>query len=182
MEINFTLTENDFLQQQLYLASKSKLIKKQKKLARVFVTLILLLIGFLFYLNKCLVEACYFTSAGIVCFFIFPIYLKHYYQRLFKKYVNENLKERVGIASSIIFKEDLFETTSENIGKAELNFSSFENIIEIADYFFITFKASGNLMIPKDKIENVENLRNKLITITEKQQIDFLSELDWKWK
>jgi hypothetical protein len=37
-------------------------------------------------------------------------------------------------------------------------------------------------MIPKDKIENVENLRNKLKTITEKQQIDFLSELDWKWK
>lgn len=48
MEINFTLTENDFLQQQLYLASKSKLIKKQKKLARVFVTLILLLIDFCF--------------------------------------------------------------------------------------------------------------------------------------
>ncbi|PWB22060.1 YcxB family protein [Flavobacterium sp. HTF] len=108
--------------------------------------------------------------------------MKRYYQRVFKKYVNENFKDRAGIVLSIAFKENALEIVSENIGKSEFNFSSFKNISEIENYFFIDVKASGNFMIPKAKINNVEAVKNKLKTIAEKQGIEFISELDWKWK
>lgn len=182
MELKYSLTENDYLQQQLYLASKSNQINKQRKRARIAVPIILLVIVFLSYFNENLFEAYCSAGAGIVWFFLFPIYLKRYYQRVFKKYVNENFKDRAGIVLSIAFKENALEVVSENIGKSEFNFSSFKNISEIENYFFIDVKASGNIMIPKAKIDNVEAVKNKLKTIAEKQGIEFISELDWKWK
>ncbi|RYJ40158.1 hypothetical protein NU08_0914 [Flavobacterium anhuiense] len=68
------------------------------------------------------------------------------------------------------------------VGISSVNFSNFKNISEIKDYFFIAFKTGESLMIPKDKIEDAEKLRNKLKSIAENLKIDFISELDWKWK
>ncbi|WP_433765150.1 YcxB family protein [Flavobacterium ginsenosidimutans] len=86
------------------------------------------------------------------------------------------------MVSGIIFKENILEVFTETIGKSEFNFSAFKNISEIKDYFFIAFKTGESLMIPKDKIEDAEKLRNKLKSIAENLKIDFISELDWKWK
>lgn len=182
MELNYSLTEDDYLQQQLYLASKSKLIKKQRKTGRILVLMILLLIGFLFYEINNLPIVYYFGGASIFCFCFFPIYLKIYYKRFFRKYVKENFKNRIGVTSKLLFKEDVLEVFSKDIGSSELNFSGFENISEIKDYFFIALKTGLNIMIPKSEVENVEALRDELKMITEKKGISFISELEWEWK
>ncbi|KAF2339784.1 hypothetical protein [Flavobacterium tistrianum] len=182
MELNYSLTENDYLQQQLFLASKSKLIKKQRKTARILVLVILIIIGILFLINKNMFLGYYFGGAGVVCFLFFPFYLKKYYYRIFKKYVTENFKNRIGVVSKIVFKEDTLEAFTEGMGSSVTNFSMFENISEIEDYVFITFKTNVNLIIPKEKIVDVEELRSKLKSIAKNLKIDFISELDWKWQ
>ncbi|MBB4800546.1 hypothetical protein HNP37_000585 [Flavobacterium nitrogenifigens] len=182
MELNYSLTENDYLQQQLYLASKSKLIEKQRKISRLLVFVLLLVIGLLFFITKNMFLAYYFGIASIICFLLFPFYLKKYYYKLFKKYVNENFRNRIGIVSKIIFKEDTLEAFSEGIGNSVINFSVFENISEIQEYIFIGLKTNSNLIIPKNGIENVAVLREELKKICNKIKIEFISELDWKWK
>jgi hypothetical protein len=182
MELKYTLTENDYLQQQLYLASKSKLIKKQRKMAKFLILIILLLICFLFYVNNDLWFAYYFGGLGIVCFFLSPFLLRKSYQKSFAKYVQENFKNRIGIISTLLFKEDVLEAYSENIGSSEVKFSAFENISEIKDYFFIALKTGVSIMIPKSEVIDVEAVRSELKMITEKIGINFISELDWKWK
>lgn len=64
------------------------------------------------------------------------------------------------------------------MGSSVINFSVFENISEIQDYFFITLKTQINLIIPKDNIEDAEEFRNKLKSIAENLKIDFISELN----
>ncbi|SHG08855.1 YcxB family protein [Flavobacterium johnsoniae] len=182
MELKYTLTENDYLQQQLYLASKSKLIKKQRIKSRLLVLIILLVIGFLFYMAQNIFLTYYFGGSGVICFFLYPIYLKFYYQRHYRKYIKENFKNRIGIISTLLFKEDVLEAYSENIGSSEVKFSAFENISEIKDYFFIALKTGVSIMIPKSEIINIEAVRSELKMITEKIGINFISELNWKWK
>jgi len=182
MELNYALTENDYLQQQLYLASKNEQIKKQRKLNRILVLVILLIIGFLFYINNILFVAYYFTSASIICFLLFPFYLKKFYRIVFKKYVKANFKNKIGINTTVLFIEDSLEVISKGIGDHRINFSNFKNISEIDNYFFIAFNTGESFMIPKDGIEDVEGLRTKLKGIAGNLKIEFISELDWKWK
>ncbi len=182
MELKYSLTENDYLQQQLYLTSKSEQIKKQRRITKILVILLLVILGFFLYVNKNLLEAYCCGTAAVIYFFLFPFYQKKFYQRVLKKYILENFKNRIGMVSGIIFKENILEVFTETIGKSEFNFSAFKNISEIKDYFFIAFKTGESLMIPKDKIEDAEKLRNKLKSIAENLKIDFISELDWKWK
>lgn len=182
MELKYSLTEHDYFQQQLYLASKSKLIKDQRKKSRLFVLIGLLGLSFLFYITQNRVLMYYFAGSGVICFFLFPVYLKKYYERVFTKYVKENFKNRIGLTSSITFKENAFEGYSEGIGNSEINFSAIENISEITDYFFIALKTRLSIMIPKYGMSNIEDVRSELKMIAEKAGINFLSDLDWKWK
>lgn len=182
MELKYTLTENDYLQQQLYMASKSKLVNNQRKKSRILVFMVLLGISLLFYMIGNTLIAYYLAGYGVICFFLYPIYLKFYYQRHYRKYVKENFKNRIGIISTLLFKEDILEAYSENIGSSEVKFSAFENISEIKDYFFIALKTGVSIMIPKSEIINIEAVRSELKMITEKIGINFISELDWKWK
>ncbi|WJS96035.1 hypothetical protein NYQ10_06150 [Flavobacterium johnsoniae] len=182
MELNYSLTENDYLQQQLYLASKSEQIKKQRRITKTFVILVLVILGFFLYVNENLLEAYCCGVTAVIYFFLFPFYQKKFYQRVFKKYVIENFKNRIGIVTKIKFKEDVLEVFNEGIGKSEFNFSVLKNISEIKDYFFIAFKTGESFMIPKLQIGNIEELRCKLKSIAENLKIDFISELDWKWK
>ncbi|WP_144716303.1 YcxB family protein [Flavobacterium anhuiense] len=96
--------------------------------------------------------------------------------------MKENFKNRIGVASKLLFKEDVLEAFSKDIGSSELNFSGFENISEIKDYFFIALKTGLSIMIPKSEVKNIEALRDELKMITEKKGISFISEFDWKWK
>lgn len=134
MELKYTLTENDYLQQQLYMASKSRLVNNQRKKSRILVFIVLLGISLLFYMIGNTLIAYYLAGYGVICFFLYPIYLKFYYQS------------------------------------------------EIKDYFFIALKTGVSIMIPKSEIIDVEAVRTELKMIAEKIGINFISELNWKWK
>ncbi len=186
MELNYSLTENDYLQQQLYLASKSKQIKRQRERTNIMVGIIIIVIMIVMKLKAYHKNNISLTITSVMvcliylwaCFFV----QKKYYVKIFRKYVNENFTNRFGVQSKLIFKEEVLDVLTDGVGISSVNFSNFKNISEIKDYFFIAFKTGENLMIPKDKIENAEELRNKLKSIAENLKIDFISELDWKWK
>ncbi|WP_129746025.1 hypothetical protein [Flavobacterium anhuiense] len=80
MELIYSLTENDYLQQQLYLASKSEFVKKQRKKTKLLIILSLFMIGLGLYINKNKFEGYCFGSASVVFFFFFPLYFKKRHQ------------------------------------------------------------------------------------------------------
>lgn len=181
MELNYSLTENDYLQQQLYLASKSEYVKKRRKTVKIGILVLLLIIGGTIFLTTKDVTDLYIFGVLILIFGCFSsVYVKWADRVNFKKYVDSTFLKKCGIIINVKFEEDSI-IISTFISDVKFNFFGFENISETKDYFFITLKTDENIMIPKPHIADVESLRNKLKTITENLNINFISELDWKW-
>lgn len=181
MELNYSLTENDYLQQQLYLASKGEYWKKRRKTVTMAIIVLLLIIGGTkFLITKDVTNIYIFGVLILICGCFFSVYVKWADRVNFKKCVDSTFLKKCGIIIIFKFEEDSI-ITSTFISDVKFKFSGFENISETRDYFFITLKTDENIMIPKSHIADVESLRNKLISITENLNINFISELNWKW-
>ena len=86
MTFTYILTENDFLQNQLFVASKSKRVKKQRIKSWITVSLVFLVLSFLFYESGNTIMTYYFLGLGILAVCLYPFYLKWFYKRYYKKY------------------------------------------------------------------------------------------------
>ena len=182
MELNYSLTENDYLQQQLYIVSNNEFFKKERRnnnIAIIVLLIILALFSFLITQDQFFIYA--FLIAIIAYCFVSTRYLKWFSRIRLKKYVDSVYLKKCGIITNIKFEEDHI-LTSTSIADVKLKFLGFQNISEIEDYFFITFITDENFIIPKKHVEDISALRNLLKEIAEKRRIDFISQLDWKWK
>jgi len=181
MELNYSLTENDYLQQQLYLASKNEFFKRERRITNVGLIIWILIIVLFTILLKEIVFICASSLMLVVYCCISSRYLRWATRIRLKKYVDSVYLKKCGIITNIKFEENHI-LTSTSIIDTKLKFLGFQSISEIEDYFFITFITDENFIIPKKHVEDVSTLRNLLKEIAEKRNIDFISELNWKWK
>ncbi|MFC4475624.1 YcxB family protein [Flavobacterium chungangensis] len=182
MELNYSLTENDYLQQQLYIVSKNDFFKKERRNNNIaIIVLVTILALFSFLITKDVFFIYAFLLLLLIYCCVSSRYLKWASRIRLKKYVDSVYLKKCGIITNVKFEENHI-LTSASIIETKLKFIGFQNISEIEDYFFITFITDENFIIPKKHIEDVSALRNLLKEIAEKRSIDFISELDWKWK
>jgi hypothetical protein len=80
-----------------------------------------------------------------------------------------------------MFTETAIETY-DITGEAKINLTQIENVTEIVDYFYLKMKSGGHIIIPKYKINNSSEVREKLKALCDKLSIDFITDLNWKWK
>lgn len=180
MTLQFTLEENDFLQHQLFAASKSENLKKQKTKSRFVVSGALVLLGLLLLNNEDKILPYYFMVMGVLLFLFFPLLVKKTYPKHFKRYVNEVFKNRFGETISLTFNENTIETLSK-FSELKLNQIALGTINEIQDYFFIDLVTGGNLIIPKYKISDVATLKEVIDAFAKRNNLKQKTELDWKW-
>ena len=182
MELNYSLTENDYLQYYFF-SFRDKDNKWLHMLILLIVAFFFLVITFLLYISKCNFLAGFFGAIGAI-FFVFAFnkkFLLRLDQATFERYAYSKFQEEKDMIINLIFDEDQIKiSTTDSI--EIFNFSDFKIISETRDYFFINLKTNKGIIIPKSHITDVELLRNKVTTITEKIGIKFISELDWKWK
>ena len=181
MTLNYSLTENDFLQHQLFIASKKASIKKQRIKTWLIYSGSMLLLSFLFYQSGDKVMTYYFLIFGIVCLCFFQLYQKWYYKRYYRKFIAENYKNRFGILANINFTGEYIEM-SDITGESKINLTEIENTTETGDYFYLKMRTGGHLIIPKQKLEHVDQVRQELKILCEKLSIDFLDDSKWRWK
>ena len=179
MTLQYTLNENDFLQHQLYVASKNKRIKQQRKRTWLIYSGSFLLLSLMFYQSDNKFLTYYFLIFGLLFLCFFPFYQKWHYKNHYKKFINENYKNRFGQAENISLTEDCIET-KDITSESKLNLTAIENITETSDYFYIKMKAGGHLIIPKSGVESVDGLRDKLKRFANKLSIDFILNLNWR--
>ena len=180
MTLKYSLNENDFLQHQLFVASKTESIKKQKLKTWLLLTLAILMMSVPFYRNEKFTF--YFLIIfSLVTLLFFPIYQKYQYKKHYLKYININYKNRFGQVSSLIFNEDQIETISV-IGESKINYDAFEEIDEIENYFFLKIKTGGGIIIPKKEIKSIDEFRIILKKLIAKYNWKEIIELNWKWK
>jgi hypothetical protein len=182
MELKFSLNENDFLEHQLFLASKTDRIKKQRRKSWMLVSFIFFGLSLIFFQAKNMMMVYYFLVVGILSLIFYPIYQKNHYRKHYKKYIRDAYKNRFDQIATIKFEKDFIETSDIN-SESRINYSAFEEIIEIENYFFLRLKTGESIIIPKKlKFENIIDLKSDLVRIFENYQIKIKEELNWKWR
>jgi len=180
MKINISLTEKDFLEYQLYGASKSKNIKSQR--VRTLIILIVTFCIMLFYAYNSIDSFPYFLLIlYIFILVIYKIFESKRYINHYKKYINENYKERFGITFNLNFTENQIIEES-NLGESKTNYTALTEINEIENYYFLKLITGQSLIIPKREINDINTFKIKLSEIKNTFGLKENIELNWKWK
>ena len=181
MSFTYSLDQNDFLQYQLFLASKTDRIKKQRIKSWLIVTGCMLLLSFMFHQSNNQFLFYYFLIFGILTFIFYPFYQRQKYKKHYARFIAENYKNKFGQTANLKFTEFAIEANDIS-GETKINLTELENVTETADYFYPKLKGGTGFIIPKSKIADVDHLRTELSNLCGKLNISFVQDLNWRWK
>jgi hypothetical protein len=181
MTIEYNLTENDVLQHQLYIVSISKRIKKIRKRNWLLLTFCCFLLTLMFYQTKNNVQQYYFLIVGFLCLFFYPIYQRRFYLRHYKKSTQEYYKTQTDNSTTVTFDESQINIVTKT-SETRFNLIEIDEIVEILDFFFLRVSVQVSLVIPKNQIKNPDEVKLYLVKLSEKLNINYIQDLNWKWK
>lgn len=181
MEFRFTLSENDYLQHQLYADSRSGRIKRRRRNSWLTLTLLCFGVGLVFWLEENNFLAVYCLVCGILILCFYPMYQNRVFKKHYKRYIAETYKYRFNETVEIVFADNFVEMKSA-LTEAKLYFPVIESIAEVSNYFYLKIKTGGDVIIPKSAMENIDTVREELKTLAQKLSVDFISDVNWKWR
>ncbi len=179
MNIEFTLSRADYIEFQLFAATKSEILKKTNKKARLRVPIIYMILGTMLLTLSDKMFAIIFYTVGILWFFFYPFFAKKRYAKHYEKFVDENFKNRFNTTIKINFIEDYESIECIDFeGESKTNTSKIEKIFEIKRFFYIKMHSGIHFIIPKYKIEHCDKLKEVLIKISKMKSIDYEANVD----
>ena len=181
MKIQLSLDKNDYLEHQLYTASKNKRIRNKKRNSWLFVTILFLVFALLNFNNDNQLIFYYFLVFTLLTFIFYPFYQRKQYKTHYTKHIEENYFNRFGQESILNFEEEYIASNAANF-ETKMSYKGFEELNEIKNYYFIKLKTGGSLIIPKNKLKNSEEFHKEINNIANKFHWKKNVELDWKWK
>ncbi len=181
MQIEFMLHENDYVTYQLYEASKSERLKKERRQGKIITPLTFFIIGLLFLKTEGILFACIFTAIGIMWMLYYSYNYKQKLYLHYKQYVHEVFKNRYGQICTFEFNHDFICEKTE-VSECRYAATQIETINEIPRHILIKLKSGGSCIIPKDKMAQPELLRENLKELAAFLHIDYNMQLDWKWQ
>ncbi len=177
MNIKYKLGFDDFLTNQLFIASKSNSIKIRMRLYRFIVSLVYFVFGILLYMNNRNLLSGIFFVISILWLFYYPMFSKKKFYKHFSDHVqnyhSKSFEKQISItldSNEIIIKDRGKEIT--------ISVNDLEKIIEMDKIYLLAMKAGGNIVISK-KLDsgNVD----EFINILKEKSVLFESRLNWKW-
>jgi len=178
IDIKYILKEEDFLQANLYFFKKEGKLKQiilRTWLAYLFI--ISIIIGFLVWKEEMLMALVLVCILAIITFFHSGRMRRHYFHYY---------KKKVKVYESRFFKEVKLKVTDTHLhnesvaGQSNVFLAQISSIDETQNYFFIKLKFEG-IIIPKSELNDVSELRNDLIELARKVNIQYQEDLNWKW-
>lgn len=177
MTIEYKIKEQDYLDFQIFTASKSNRINKKKRNGWILLTIGSIFIALLYYLNNNNPLAIYFVTVAIVCGLFYPSYFKWRYKRHYKTYVKENFSKHFGQGETLEFNKDSISFKNK-AGEGKIKLTEIERVNETDKHFFLQISAGTSLIIPKAELTDINELRDKLVDIG----LQIIDETNWSWK
>ena len=181
MTIDFSIDEKDFLTNQLYMASKSDRIRKKRKRNRIILPLIYVAFGILFLFTDKLPLTIIFLIIGLLWYIVYPIYEKRHYIKHYQGFIKDNYKERIGKTSSLEINDD-FIIGKDSGSESKILTKELEEINEIPTTIFVKLKTGQSLILPKNKIKNIDLLIIRLKQLASSLNIPYNLDEKWEWK
>lgn len=142
MTLEYTLTEDDYLQHQLYIASKTDRIKNKRLKSWIIVVAAFIALTLLFFDSDNTLMMYYFGIFSVISLLFYPFYQRYHYKKHYQKFIKDTYKHAFGEPVTITFNEHNLETYDVT-GESKFNYTVFEEIIETANHFFIRVKTGG---------------------------------------
>jgi hypothetical protein len=175
MEITYKIEAADFLDFQLYTASKSKRIMKKKKTEWILLTVSSLVLGLYFYFLNNMAMTKYFGLTTVLCWLFYPRYFNWRYKKYFKDFVNEHFQKRFGEIERIKFTREYIYTIDKT-GEGKINTKELEEVSETKKHFIFKISTGLSLIIPKREIDDLDLFKIELNGIG----IKTIDELSWE--
>ncbi|GAB6123285.1 YcxB family protein [Dysgonomonas termitidis] len=182
LELNYDFDEEDFLQLQMYFASKDEMQIKQRKKEKYKIMGLSFLCGLLLFFDEGYRLLSYFFLGSSVFFFaIYPWWSVWFYKRMYRKHISESSRADFPYNTKLLFGNDVIELETKK-GHRHFSVNDMDAIIETGYYFFITMSYEVTIIIPKHRINNVEEVRTHLLRYNEYSHVSFVEDLNWKWR
>nr|WP_294938619.1 YcxB family protein [uncultured Flavobacterium sp.] len=181
MKLKYSLNQDDFLIHQLYISSKSETVRKARRKSLIWVIIMFIIIGLMFYDRNELMTTYVFGGMAIITLFLYPFYLASHYKKHYKKFILDTYKNRFNKESEVTFEPEFFKSSSEG-NETKMSLSEVEEINEIQNHIFLRLKSGGGLIIKKSKIENITAFKDYLKKLSIELDIKYIEDLNWKWK
>jgi len=182
MTIDYKIDETDFLTYQLYVASKSDRIKKKRLRNKVIVSLIYVVFGLLCYFFEGQISiVIIFFIIGLLWFFIYPLWERRHYVKHYQGFIKENYKDVLGRIATLEFNNE-YILTKDNGSESKVSTTELAEINEIPTAIFVRLKSGQSLILPKDKIDNIDDVIIRLKELANYLKIKYSIDDKWEWK
>lgn len=181
MTINYKIDENDFLAYQLLAASKSDRIRKKRQRSKVTVLSIYAALGLLFFYQEEIFLTIVLFLIGLLWFFIYPIRERNRYVKHYQGFIKENYQGRLGRIANLELSNDHI-IAKDNGNESKILTTELEEINEISTAIFVRLKGGQSIILPKEKIINIDNVKIFLKELAANLKIKYHVDENWKWK
>jgi hypothetical protein len=173
MALKYKLSENDFLQMQLFFFKDSNELKKitKKNLIVWAITLSVFISILLLYNEK--FGAILVSIGAIISLLMYPKRIKGIY---FKRLKNEAklYQNKINNITTLEFNENYISIVGDSEFKTSI--SNIQRVIETNNHYFIQLNPEV-VIIPKLQLKS----QNELSIFTEKHNLKIENQLNWNW-
>jgi hypothetical protein len=181
MTIEYHLDENDLLVHQLFIASQSARIKKKRSISRAIIPIAFVIVGIYYLTNADIVGLVVFVLFALLWYFFYPDWEKGHYSRHYRAFIKENFKNMIGVTTTLELNNDYILAVC-NGSESKILTTQLEQIDEIPETIFVKLKTGHSFVFPKDKIENVDLLKDRLKDLATHLNVRYVVHDKWEWK
>lgn len=181
MKIEFSLSEEDFLTHQLYAATKTPRVIRQRRRAWLLVPALYTFIALVFYSMNEKIMAMGFMVVAVVWLPFYPAFQRARYRKHYLNAVRDSCKNRINKLVTLEFTNGLI-LMKDDTGESKINIDQLEKITELPHHIFIKLKAGLTIVLPKEKLRNYEGVVTYFKALASQLGIPYNPELDWQWK
>lgn len=176
MIVRYKLSETDYLNNQLFIASRSERIKRKRRNSLIIVPvayLALAIFGFLSISNSMGIA---FVILSLLWCLLYPKYQAKKYYNHYKSHIAENYKELCETEVTMEIREDVI-VCSDSKAESKLKINAIGKIFELPTVYLLNINKASNIVMPRN--DQVSAFINILITQHDIELHDFIS---WNWK
>lgn len=180
MKLEFTLSEADYVDFNLYVASKTESIRKRRQLTKWIIPVIYLLIAAYFLYKGYQLGAYIFLAIAVMWVFSYPGYEAKKYIKHFKKHIQLNLSKSLDKLVTMEFLDDHIFSI-DGMKETKVRYEELTEIIETGKAFYLMIDVGHGFIIPKSKVDT-QSVGDYFYKLSEDLQITYIEDLNWSWK
>lgn len=181
MTIEYNISEEDFLNYHLFIASQSERVKKKRLRNKIIVPIIYIVFSLFFLYDNNIVLAIGFSILGILWFFLYPKWERWYYIKHYRKFIAEHLGTRIDKSVSLELNSDYF-FMKDSGSKGKVSTSEIKVVNELKDIILVQLKSGHSIILPKNKIISTDQVKSFLHELTQRLGVKYNKYLNWQFK